>query len=221
MRKLIGLYPRRWRDRYGTELDVLVDSLLADGRSRPRIATDLVRGALDAHIQTALQTGATRMRAYRFATGVGAGYGLAVAAILATVFYLGNIVYASTTDNDGIDVLIGWLSVFGVLGLAGWHAGRRPDGRFAPAVAGAIAGLLVGASIVVTFAVLDNVYTDIIGQQEQKITALANAGGGDMKTFLNHEVIRMAYVLTPALTLIGGFLGAVGGVLARARVAIK
>ncbi|NUT21765.1 MAG: hypothetical protein HOV77_21525 [Hamadaea sp.] len=211
IRLLLRLYPRRWRARYGAELDDLVGRLLADGHSHPRVAADLARGAVDAH----LRNGADMLRSYRFAAGLGLIYGLAVGAILATVFYLGNITFATTEDTDGLNVLIGWLAVLGLLGLAGWQAGRRPGGRYAPLVAGAIAGLVVAAAIVATFAFLDNVYLDVIGRQEQKIAALANAGGGDMRTFLNHEVIRMTYVLIPALTAIGAGLGAAGGVLAR------
>ncbi|NUR47403.1 MAG: hypothetical protein HOV71_04630 [Hamadaea sp.] len=217
IRLLLRLYPRRWRDRYGAEVGDLATQLVADGRPRHRIAADLVRGAADAH----LHSGVAMLRSYRFAAGIGLVYGLAVGAILAVVFYLGNITFATTKDTDGLDVVFGWLAVLGVLGLAGWQAGRRPSGRYAPLVAGALAGLLVGASIAATFAVLDTVYVDIIGRQEQKIAALAAAGGGDMRTFLHDEVVRMAYALIPALTVIGAGLGAVGGILARSSAPIR
>ena len=45
MTRLIALYPRRWRDRYGDELEDLVGLRQATWRDR----IDLVRGALDAH----------------------------------------------------------------------------------------------------------------------------------------------------------------------------
>jgi hypothetical protein len=217
IRDLVRLYPRWWRDRYGAELDDLTEQLLADGRPRWRVAGDLLRGAADAR----LQGGQAMLRSYRGAVGVGACYGLAVAAILSTVFYLGNIVYATTKDTDGIEVLFGWAGVFAILGLAGQHAARRFREPLAPMIAGAVAGCIVALSIGVTFLILDNVYLDIIGQQEQKIAALANAGGGDMRAFLNQEVLRMFVLLVPVLTLIGAGLGHVAGLLAQRRSAVR
>src|SRR5919106_1743556 len=41
MRRLLGLYPRRWRDRYGAEMEALLDDL----PPRPATVLDLVRGA--------------------------------------------------------------------------------------------------------------------------------------------------------------------------------
>ncbi|HEY7484681.1 MAG TPA: hypothetical protein VH912_09500 [Streptosporangiaceae bacterium] len=215
IRHLVRLYPRRWRDRYGSELDDLVTSLLTDRQPRRRIVADLVRGAADAR----LQTGVLMLRSYRTAGWVGARYGLTVAAVLATVIYLTNIVFATAKDTDGVKVLFGWLGVFAILGLAGLHAARRSSARFAPLVAGAVAGLIVGAAIVAIFAVLDNVYVDIIGRQEQKIAALAAAGGGDMRTFLNQQLVGMVIVLIPALTAIGAGLGHLGGLIRPASTA--
>jgi hypothetical protein len=45
--RLVRLYPRRWRDRYGPELE----ALLEDSGAGVRSAADLVRGALDAHLR--------------------------------------------------------------------------------------------------------------------------------------------------------------------------
>jgi len=106
-----------------------------------------------------------------------------------------------------------WRDRYGV----GRRAAALSESRFGALTAGAVAGFLIGASIVLTFVVLDNAYADIIGRQEQKIVALANAGGGDMRTFLNQELIRMTFGLIPALTAIGAGLGHLGGRLAGPR----
>ena len=45
-RWLVRLYPRRWRARYGEELE----ATLADVRLRPAAAWDVVLGAVDAHV---------------------------------------------------------------------------------------------------------------------------------------------------------------------------
>ena len=48
MNWLVRLYPRRWRARYGGELEQLVRDLAGD-RFRPALALDLVIGAVRAH----------------------------------------------------------------------------------------------------------------------------------------------------------------------------
>ncbi|MGK2849310.1 MAG: hypothetical protein ACSLFN_00100 [Candidatus Limnocylindrales bacterium] len=48
-RRLLRLYPRAWRDRYGVEMAALLESTAPDFRAR----IDLVRGALDAHLSRA------------------------------------------------------------------------------------------------------------------------------------------------------------------------
>ncbi len=47
---LVRLYPRRWRQRYGEELEALLE---ASGRG-PRTVLDVVRAALDARLKEAL-----------------------------------------------------------------------------------------------------------------------------------------------------------------------
>ena len=47
MRRLLLLYPRRWRERYGDEFD----ALLADSRGGPRLLLDVARGALDERVR--------------------------------------------------------------------------------------------------------------------------------------------------------------------------
>jgi hypothetical protein len=51
MRRLIKLYPARWRERDGDEFGELVASLEQPGLC---LAIDIVRGALDAHLQERL-----------------------------------------------------------------------------------------------------------------------------------------------------------------------
>ena len=49
MRALLHLYPRRWRERYGDEFELV----LAAWRPGPRAVLDVARGALDAHLRGA------------------------------------------------------------------------------------------------------------------------------------------------------------------------
>ncbi|MDQ3766609.1 MAG: hypothetical protein M3346_04605 [Actinomycetota bacterium] len=50
MRWLVCLYPQRWRNRYGAELEAMLEQT----RPTPRIVLDLVAGALDAHLHSQL-----------------------------------------------------------------------------------------------------------------------------------------------------------------------
>lgn len=68
---LVGLYPRAWRDRYGDEMEALIEA--AKLRRRDRI--DLVRGALDAWLHPP-----SRSRAPIIAALIGGGVWTALAA---------------------------------------------------------------------------------------------------------------------------------------------
>jgi len=57
MKKLVALYPRAWRERYGEEFLALLD----EQPMTPRVVVDLLRGALDAHLHP--QKGGTVPRA--------------------------------------------------------------------------------------------------------------------------------------------------------------
>lgn len=57
VRALVGLYPSRWRQRYGHELAAVLAAALGDGTRRPRLALDVALGALDARIHSSLGGG--------------------------------------------------------------------------------------------------------------------------------------------------------------------
>ena len=58
---LVGLYPSRWRDRYGAEIELLLrDDALSVG-----LLVDLVHGALDAHLHPELVHGRADPRSTR------------------------------------------------------------------------------------------------------------------------------------------------------------
>src|SRR5690242_12578342 len=71
---ILRCYPRAWRERYGDELAELI---ARESRS-PRLAFDLARGALDAHLHP--QVGATGPSRIRRVAGVALLAGVLVAA---------------------------------------------------------------------------------------------------------------------------------------------
>jgi len=60
MKRLLRLYPARWRERYGAELEQLVSDL-RPSRSTSAMAVDLVKGAVSAHVQQGIGMGGTRL----------------------------------------------------------------------------------------------------------------------------------------------------------------
>lgn len=85
-------------------------------------------------------------------------------------------------------------------------------------MAGLIAGALIGALTVVTFAVVDNVWLGIVSQQQTKIDGFASSGAASMREHLNHSLIGPAVFFTVGLGVLGAALGGLGGFTERARL---
>ena len=122
-----------------------------------------------------------------------------------------NVVFPSTTDNDGVSVVVSYLCVFATLFLVGLMAERNGAGPRGQAVAGAVAGMLIGALTIATFAVVDNVWLDVVSQQQTKIDGYAASGAASMRAFINQGLIGAAVGLTIALGVFGALLGRAGG----------
>jgi hypothetical protein len=213
MNWFLRLYPERWRERYGEELEQLVCDVRGS-RSGPALAMDLIRGAVDAHIQQRFDMQTMDWRAIR--------RGVLVAGImwlvLSVEIVLTNVVFPSKTDDDGISVVVSYLCVFATLFLVGMLAERDGAGPRGQAVAGAVAGMLIGALTIATFAVVDNVWLDVVSQQQTKIDGYAASGAASMRAFINEGLIGAAVVLTIALGVFGALLGLTGGAIRRRTV---
>jgi hypothetical protein len=207
---LIRLYPTRWRQRYGAELEQLAYDLRPSA-SWLALATDLLLGAFDAHIQQGLDMQTTDRRAIK--------RGVLIAGIvwagLSVEVLRSNVVFPSKSDNDTISVLVSYLCVFAALFLTGVLAGKSDASRKGQVLAGLIAGAMIGALTIATFAVVDNVWLDIVSQQQTKIDGFAQSGAASMRDYINNGLIGGAVFLTialgvfgAALSLLGGFVGA-------------
>lgn len=205
MKALLRLYPQWWRDRYGTEMAALLDDL--PPRSRVRTALDLMKGAVDAQFALAEET--VMSRSLRMSVLVA----LAVWVAVSVDIVLTNVVFPSKTDDDGFEVLFVYLAIFAILGTVGYLAARRGVDLRGAAICGAVAGAVIGFLSIGTFLVVDNVWLDIVSQQQAKIQALANAGGGSMRAFINHSLL-------PALLIMPAIIGGFGAVLAAGGAAI-
>ena len=212
MKWLIRLYPARWRERYGGELEELVHDL-RPSRSAVAIAVDLARGALRAQLQQGIDMRISDRRAITRGTVVAVIVWVGLSAEIVVV----NVILPSETDDNAASVLLSYLCVFAALFLTGMRAARDGAGRRGQVVAGLVAGAMIGALTAGTFAVVDNVWLDVIAQQQSKIDGFAHSGAGSMREFINHGLIGVAAFLTIGLGVLGAALSWAGGIVGRER----
>jgi hypothetical protein len=216
---LVALYPRHWRQRYGAELAALVADLSTDpgGPSERRIAADLARGALDAHIRQ------RRSEMRRFAADPalrrGVLAGLVIAAVIAVVAFFTVVVFPhgpNESDSDPeylVQILAAYVLLGGLLAGTGAYARRRSPSPWAGVKGGAAAGLVIALSVVVIYLVINNVFFDVVSQQHDKRVAFARSGWTSMRAFVNWQLLAGVPTVVPMATVVGGMLGGLGGVL--------
>ncbi|MEU4191783.1 hypothetical protein AB0E69_07795 [Kribbella sp. NPDC026611] len=211
MKRLLRLYPRSWQRRYVEELQRLLDDLEPMRRTRrARVAWDLVSGAADAHLREVVPATSTALRRALLIGGI-------VWAALTVEIVLSNVVFPSTDDNDGLSVLIAYLTIFAACTLIGVLTARQtPDWRTF-ALAGAVAGAMIGVLTIATFAAVDNLFITTIGRQQVKLDGLAKSGLPSMRAYLNRNLLTGLLLLPVLLSLTGGALATLGGHLAGLR----
>jgi hypothetical protein len=212
--RLIALYPRAWRDRYGEEFAAMVAALSADGPSRYgrlRLALDIIRGAFDAHLN--------RRSTMNPALRRGVLDGLLLAAVIATVLFLSNVVFPGgpNESDDDPEYLVQILAAYLLLAVAfvviGVRARRRLDTDWAGALGGAAAGLVIAIGVLVATLVIDNAWLALVSQQHDKRVAFAGSGWTSMRAYLNVRTLFGAVFVLPVATIVGGVLGLVGGLI--------
>ena len=130
---------------------------------------------------------------------------------LSAEILIANVVLPSKTDDDSLTVVVSYLCIFAALFLTGMLAARDGAGRKGQVLAGLVAGSMIGALTVATFAVVDNVWLDVVAQQQSKIDGFAHSGAGSMREFVNHGLIGAAIFLTLGLGVLGAALSWAGG----------
>lgn len=208
----------RWRRRYGAEMARLLDDLRPMPPSR-RLATslDLLRGALDAHLSARSIVDPTIRAALRRAVAVAA----VVWAALSVEIVLSNVVFPSAGDDDAFAVVGSYLTVFAALAATGFLVGRTASSWRVLALAGAVAGGLIGVLTIGTYFAVDNAFLGTIGQQQSKIDGLAGSGMSSMRAYVNLSLLPALGGLSTFLAIAGAFLANAGGRLAAARQAIR
>lgn len=210
MTRLIRLYPARWRERYGAELAQLVRELRPTTPTRV-LVVDLVRGAVNAHLEEGIGLPATDRSAVR--------RGLIVAAVvslgLSVEIFLSNVVFPSPSDDDTVPVVLSYLCIFGALVLVGVLAARAGADPRGLVLAGLAAGLVIGFVTIATFIVVDNVWLEIVSQQPQKVQGFAASGATSMRSYINHGLIGPGVFFTLVFGGLGAMLSPIGGLMVR------
>jgi hypothetical protein len=112
--RLLGWYPRAWRERHGDELAELLRDAIADGRDDPRMTVDVARAGLGERLR------ATRAR--RVAAGflIGTGWTMVIPqGIVAAIFAAAGTppwgFVALRADGPATWLICGAMVVFGLL----------------------------------------------------------------------------------------------------------
>jgi len=228
MTALVRLYPRRWRQRYGAEFEQLLADLTdSGGRAGWRVALDVARGALDAHIH-----GRYGMRRLFAVPAVRRGIfdGVILSVLIAVDVVLTNVVFPAGPDESDSDPEYVWqnLATYAVLALLlvaiGARAGRAMSasgGRMprpaAGAVGGGVAGVVIAVLVTLTYVVVNNAFLSIVSRQHDKRVAFAASGWSSMRAYLTVEQLLGGVFLVVALGLVGATLGLLGAAVFRRR----
>jgi hypothetical protein len=122
-----------------------------------------------------------------------------------------DVVYANVIRPGGDDSVLGWYAaIFALQFVAGLVAARRTRPPFGPALAAATTGVVIGVLVIVTFAVVDNLFLGTVGSQPQKIRGLAESPFTSMRLYVNASLVLGAAILIPVLSTCGLVLGEAG-----------
>jgi len=128
--------------------------------------------------------------------------------------YLTNVVFPAQHDNGFGDVAM-FLYLIVTLMAAGAAVSRTVTGAGRPVVAGTVAGLVIAALAMATFAVIDNAFLSVIGHQQAMIDGFRLSGAPSMRAYVNGTLEATAPGVALLLGLAGAFLGILGAKLDR------
>jgi hypothetical protein len=128
--------------------------------------------------------------------------------------FLTNVVFPSAQDN-GIGVAALLLYVIMTLMAAGAAVRHTVTDTGHAAAAGMVAGLVIAALAMATFAVIDNAFLPVIGHQQAMIDGFRLSGAPSMRAYVNGTLEATAPGVALLLGLAGAFLGILGAKLDR------
>ena len=117
------------------------------------------------------------------------------------------MVFPSGQDNDRPWLLAGYLIIFAAFACSGLTR-ARPRSRMA---AGAVAGVILCVLTIATFAAVDNVFVQIVSQQQAKITGFGESGMTSMRAYINSGLVPAGIFFSIEFAVFGTLLAAAGG----------
>jgi len=210
-RLALHLYPRRFRNDYGAAMEQVFRELVREQGTSTwrRVIVDLALSVFREHVEC-VHTGGHRMRRYT--------YGLILGVVLCAAILITNVLNPSFA-YFGFDESVAWGGSVAVLLTFFVGSGSlvfRDTGRLVSGMQGGAITALVGMGIaMLTFAVVDNLFLDIVSQQPDKIWNFQHSHYGSMRTMINVGVLRGFVLVLPLLTLVGAVCGTIGAIVGR------
>jgi len=225
--RLLRLYPRRYRQRYGIPLR---DTLLDQYRALPRAA----RVARRYWLRQALDTAANALPLHLADLATGAGpvaphpvrAGALVGALAALCLALGAALYelpASPLARLGEVPADALCLAFLLLICAGggWWAARGRRALARGVAAGAVAGGLAGLGTGLAYLALDQLRLAAVMGRPERLAAFAHSGFASPRAYLLVGALVATVALALAGLIVGAFLGGVGGGARRLRRVLR
>ena len=129
---------------------------------------------------------------------------------------LTNVIFPTPTESDDeytcwyVALFLGLLLVFAMGGLI---ASERTRPLRSGALGGAVTALFMLGMTMLTFAVVDNVFLDIVSQQIDKVNAFQHQTTyTNMRDFINSGLLLGSVIALTFGAVVGGALGAMGAV---------
>jgi hypothetical protein len=139
--------------------------------------------------------------------------------LLSVIVVLTNLVFPSPNESD--DEYTGWyivlyLGLFLLFAIGGAINSDRARPLRSGAFGGVVTALIIVGLIMLTFAVIDNVFLDIVSQQIDKINAFrAQTTYTNMRDLINSGLLLGTVVVLPVVAIVGAALGAFASLLRR------
>jgi hypothetical protein len=146
-------------------------------------------------------------------------FGLALGVVSVVAIVWSNVIVPDhESDSEyGAWYLVGYLVLFAYWGLSGFLAARGGSSTGGAVLTGAVTAALSVAIILVTFAVVDNLFLSVVMQQPDKASGFAASGLASQRDYVNQGMVMAFVTALPTVAAIGAFCGLVGGLLGRRR----
>ena len=141
-------------------------------------------------------------------------FGIIIGILISFGVVLTNVVFPSNKSDDGWTVLVVYLGLFALFMVGGYIGSRGSKSILKGAKGGAITALISIGMTMITFAVIDNIFIEIVSKQPDKIAAFTGQTDyNNMRDFINSGLLRGVLTALPVITILGAAFGAIGSAI--------